>query len=62
MEAVSRDAVVGDVLKDTTNNTLDHIVMKVTGVMATVNGRLHHIGDGVNHGIHGSNRMDHRLP
>jgi hypothetical protein len=62
MEAASRDAVVGDVTKDTADNALEHVAAKATGVVATVDGGLHCVGDGVDHGIHGRNGMGHLLP
>jgi hypothetical protein len=62
IEAASRDVVLGDVPKDTADGALEHVAAKATGVVATVDGRLHCVGDGVDHGIHGRNGMGHLLP
>jgi hypothetical protein len=62
MEAASRDAVVGDVPKDTADDALEHVAAKTTSLVATVDGGLHCVGDGDDHGIHGRNGMCHLLP
>ena len=51
---VRRDAVVGDVLEDATNGTLEHEVTEA-GLVASVDCRLRCIGDGVNHCVLGRN-------
>jgi hypothetical protein len=44
---------VGDVLKCTVDGPLELVAVETSGGMASVNGGLYSIGDGVNHGVHG---------
>ena len=50
-----RNAMGGDVSKDTTDGILEHEPTKATGLDVPVDGGLHCIGDGVDHGIHERN-------
>lgn len=52
-KAARRDAAVMDVLEGTTNRSLQHVPAKTFGDLAMVDGRLHCIGDRIDHGVHG---------
>jgi hypothetical protein len=52
-EAARRDAVVRDIPEGTADGALEREAAKASGVVATVDGGLHCVGDRVDHGIHG---------
>jgi hypothetical protein len=62
IEAAGRDAVGMDVPKDTANNALYHEVANASGLVATVDGGLHSVGDRVHHRVHGRYGVGHLLP
>ena len=62
MEVERRDAVVVDVAEGTTDGALEHEAEKASGVVATVDGVLHYVGDQIHHRIHGRYGVCHLLP
>ena len=54
--------MVIDVMEGTADGALEHEAAKASGVVATVDGGLHCIGDGVDHGIHERYGVCHLLP
>jgi hypothetical protein len=62
METPRGDAVVGDVPEGTANGALELEVAKASGVVATVDGGLHCVDDGVDQGVHGWYGVCHLLP
>ena len=54
--------MVGDVPEGTANGALEHEVAKASGMVATMDGGLHRVGDRINHGVHGRYGVCHHLP
>ena len=54
--------MVVDVVEGTADGALEHEAAKASGVVATVDGGLHRVGDRINHGIHGRYGVRHLLP